>query len=91
MAAKITRIRFINLFIISLYIAFRSFSYNAKFFVVLGKMLIRRRVTGFYVPHFSLTQIRDGGAYVLFVTVLPSPPPKEVYQFLFQYVNSLVI
>ena len=41
-------------------------------------------VTGFYARHFSVSQLRGGGSYLLSVGDLPSPSPKEAsYLFIF--------
>ena len=38
-------------------------------------------MAGFYARHFSVsTVLCDGGAYLLSVAALPSPPPKD-YSF----------
>ena len=44
----------------------------------------RRGVADFYIHHFSVSRHCDGGAYLLSVAVLRSPPQKEgSYQFIF--------
>ena len=34
-------------------------------------------MAGFYVRHFSASPHCDGGAYLLYVAILPSPPQNE--------------
>ena len=37
----------------------------------------RRGITGFYANHFLMCRAVDGGAYLLSVPALPSPPRKD--------------
>ena len=46
--------------------------------------VINKGVAGFYARQFSMSQLRDGSAYLLSVTALHSQPSKEVSnQFIF--------